>query len=179
MCTLALLGLAGTALSVGGALVEGQQSKQMADYQAKVYEQQAQADARQAAFDQSQERHKQDLLQAQALAQTGASGVGIAGSPTEVLAANARQGQTDLGALLYGSKLRQNNLNTQAAISRFSGKQAVTASLFKAGDALVGGLSKIYDPTKAPTPSAMATTAPTRSVIFGGPTVRAPWAGNT
>ena len=35
MCTLALLGLAGTALSVGGALVEGQQQKQMADYQAK------------------------------------------------------------------------------------------------------------------------------------------------
>ena len=99
MCTLALLG---TVLSVGGALVEGQQSKQMADYQAKAYEQQAQADAQAAAFDQTQERHKQDLLQAQALAQAGASGVGIAGSPTEVLAANARQGQTDLGALLYG-----------------------------------------------------------------------------
>lgn len=177
MCTLALLGLAGTALSVGGALVEGQQSKQVADYQAKVYEQQAQADAQQAAFDQTQERHKQDLLQAQALAQAGASGVGIAGSPTEVLAANARQGQTDLGALLYGSKLRQNNLNTQAAISRFSGKQAVTASLFKAGDALVGGLSKIYDPTKAMASS--ATTVPGRSVIFGGSAVRAPWVGNT
>lgn len=176
MCTLALLG---TVLSVGGALVEGQQSKQMADYQAKVYEQQAQADAQQAAFDQTQERHKQDLLQAQALAQAGASGVGIAGSPTEVLAANARQGQTDLGALLYGSKLRQNSLNTQAAISRFSGKQAVTASLFKAGDALVSGLSKIYDPSKAMAPSATGATVPGRSVIFGGPAVRAPWAGNT
>jgi len=148
MCTLALLG---TVLSVGGALVEGQQSKQMADYQAKVYEQQAQADAQQATFDQSQERHKQDLLQAQARAQAGASGVGIAGSPTEVLAANARQGQVDLNAMLYGSKLRQNNLQDQAAISRFQGKQAVTSSIFNAGGALVGGLSKIYDPTKAVT----------------------------
>ncbi|MER8433541.1 hypothetical protein [Mesorhizobium caraganae] len=136
MCTLALLGLAGTALSVGGALVEGQQSKQMANYQAKAYEQQAQADAQQAAFDQTQERHKQDLLQAQARAQAGASGVGIAGSPTEVLAANARQGQLELKTIQYGSQLRQNNLNTQAAISRFQGKQAVTASIFKAGERL-------------------------------------------
>ena len=151
MCTLALLGLAGTALSAGGALVEGQQQKQMADYQAKAYEQQALADAQSTAFEQSQERHKQDLLQAQARAQAGASGVGMAGSPTEVLAANARQGQLDLDAMLYGSQLRQNNLNSQAAISRFSGKQAVTASIFNAGGRLVGGLSKIYDPAKAVT----------------------------
>jgi hypothetical protein len=58
MCTLALIG---TALSVGGALIEGQQSRQMADYQVRAYEQQAQADAQAAAFEQGQERHKQDL----------------------------------------------------------------------------------------------------------------------
>ncbi|WP_256753510.1 hypothetical protein [Mesorhizobium sp. Mes31] len=179
MCTLALLGLAGTALSAGGALVEGQQQKQMADYQAKAYEQQALADAQSTAFEQSQERHKQDLLQAQARAQAGASGVGMAGSPTEVLAANARQGQLDLDAMLYGSQLRQNNLNSQAAISRFSGKQAVTASIFNAGSALVGGLSKIYDPAKSQTSSMAVGTAPTRSVIFGSSPLRAAWAGNT
>ncbi|BCG79527.1 hypothetical protein [Mesorhizobium sp. 113-3-3] len=179
MCTLALLGLAGTALSVGGALVEGQQSKQMADYQAKAYEQQAQAEAQSAAFEQSQERHKQDLLQAQARAQAGASGVGISGSPTEVLVANARQGQVDLDGMLYGSQLRQNNLTDQAAITRFSGKQAVTASIFNAGSALVGGLSKIYDPTKSATSNMAASTLSTRSVIFGSSPLRAAWAGNT
>lgn len=172
-------GWPGTALSVGGSLLEGQQQKQMADYQAKAYEQQAQADAQSAAFELSQERHKQDLLQSQARAQAGASGVGIAGSPTEVLAANARQGQMDLSAMLYGSRLRQNNLHDQAAISRFSGKQAVTASIFNAGSNLVGGLSKIYDPTKSPASSMAAATMPTRSVIFGSSSLRAPWAGNT
>ena len=174
MCTLALLG---TALSVGGALAEGQQSKQMADTQARAYEQQARADAQSAAFEQGQERHKQDLLLAQARAQVGASGVGMAGSPAEVLAANARQGQLDLGAIQYSSQLRQNSLNTQAAISRFSGRQAVTASIFKAGGALVDGLSKIYDPTKGP--STATGGGPTRSVIFGGSALRAPWAGNS
>ncbi|TIP08059.1 hypothetical protein [Mesorhizobium sp.] len=160
MCTLALIG---TALSVGGALVEGQQSKQMADYQAKAYEQQARADAQAAAFEQGQERHKQDVLQAQGRAQAGASGVAIAGSPAEVLAANARHRQLDIKAIQYGSQLRQNNLTTQAAISRFSGKQAVTAGIFKAGGNLVSGLSGIYDPTKA--------------IKFGGSALSDPWAG--
>ncbi|UDL89507.1 hypothetical protein LGH82_31395 [Mesorhizobium sp. PAMC28654] len=168
MCTLALLGLAGTALSAGGALLQGQQQKQMADYQAKAYEQQAQAEAQSAAYEQGQERHKQDLLQAQARAQAGASGVGIAGSPTEVLAANARQGQMDLDAMLYGSRLRQNNLYTQADISRFSGKQAVTASIFSAGSALVGGLSKLHDQPKAVTFGGSALSPRASAAIAGG-----------
>ncbi|MBZ9871899.1 hypothetical protein LB542_13655 [Mesorhizobium sp. BR1-1-9] len=167
MCTLALLG---TAISVGGALIEGRQQNQAAGYQAKAYGQQAQADAQSAAFEQSQERHRQDLLLSQARAQAGASGVGISGSPAEVLAANARQGQLDLDAILYGSRLRQNNLDTQAAIARFSGRQAAAASIFKAGNALLGGLSKI--PTKSPG------AATGRAVIFGGSNLRNPWAGN-
>ncbi|MER8455856.1 hypothetical protein [Mesorhizobium sp. M0643] len=146
MCTIALIGLG---LSFGGALMEGQQQKQMADYQAKAYEQQAQADAQASAFEQSQERHKQDLLQAQARAQVGASGVAVAGSPTEVLGANAAQNQLDLKAIQYSSQLRQNSLNTQADISRFSGKQAMTASIFKAGSGLVSGISNLYDPKRA------------------------------
>ncbi len=140
MCTLALIGLG---LSVGGALVEGQQQKQMADLQAKAYDQQAQADAAAAAFEQGQERHKQNLLQAQAHAQVGGSGVAVAGSPTEVLAANAKQNQLDLDAIRYSSQLRQNNLSTQAAISKFGGKQAVVGSIFKAGSNLISGIKSI------------------------------------
>jgi hypothetical protein len=102
-------------------------------------------------------------LLSQARAQAGASGVGMAGSPAEVLAANVRQGQLDIKAIQYGSQLRRNNLTTQAAISRFSGKQAVAASIFKAGGNLVSGLSGIYDPTKA--------------IKFGGSALTDPWAG--
>ncbi|MER9655684.1 hypothetical protein NKJ26_19535 [Mesorhizobium sp. M0152] len=168
MCTLALLGLAGTALSAGGALVEGQQQKQMAGYQARAYEQQAQADAQSAAFEQSRERHKQDLLLSQARAQAGALGLGVAGSPVEVLAANARQGQLDLKAIQYGSALRQNALDSQAAISRFSGKQAVAGSIFKAGSSLVSGLSGHYDPTRAVTIGKSAFPPAPRTSSTGG-----------
>lgn len=140
MCSFALLGLG---LSIGGSIVEGAQQQQMANAQAKAYEQQAQADAQASAFEQAQERKKQQLQQAAARAQVGASGVAIAGSPTEVLAANARQGQLDLKAIQYGSQIRQNNLRTQADITRYQGKQAFGASIFKAVSGGVTGLAKI------------------------------------
>ncbi|TPJ76887.1 hypothetical protein FJ422_29710 [Mesorhizobium sp. B2-6-3] len=149
MCTFALLSFAGTAISTVGAVASGAQQQQMANMQAKAYEQQARADAQASAFEASQEKHKQQLLQAQARAAVGASGVAVAGSPSEVLAANARQNQLDLKAIQYGSTLRQNNLNTQASISRFSGKQAMGASLINAGSTLVSGISNLYDPKKA------------------------------
>ena len=165
MCTLALLG---TAISAGGALMQGAQQRQLADYQARAYEQQAQAEAQSAAFEQSQERRKQDLLEAQARAQAGASGVGLAGSPTEVLAANARQGQMELKAIQYNARLRQNNLNTQGAISRFSGRQATAASIFRAGAGLIDGLSGLHDPLKAVTFGKSAFSPRASAAIAGG-----------
>ncbi|WP_287223085.1 hypothetical protein [Mesorhizobium sp.] len=151
-----ILSVAGTALSAGGALMQGQQQQQMANMQAKAYEQQAQADQQASAFEQAQERKKQDLLQAQARAQVGASGVAVTGSPTEVMAANAAQNQLDLKAIQYGSQLRQNSLNTQADISRFSGKQAKTASTFEAGGNIFGGLRSIKFGNSAFSPNASA-----------------------
>jgi len=140
MCTFALIGLG---LSVGGAVMEGAQQQEMANLQAKAYNQQAEADSQASAFEQAQERHKQELQQAAARAQVGASGVAVAGSPTEVMAANAKQNQLDLKAIQYGSQVRQNNLNTQAAISRYSGKQAMAAGIIKGATTGFTGLAKI------------------------------------
>jgi hypothetical protein len=142
MCSLVALGLIGTAVSAGGALMQGQQAQAMANAQAKAYEQQARADSQASAFERNQERKKQDLLAANARAQAGASGVALTGSPTEVLAANAREGELELGAIQYGSQLRQNQLRTQGAISRFSGRQARAASFISGADALVSGVGR-------------------------------------
>jgi hypothetical protein len=145
MCAMIALGLASTAISAAGMVMQGKQAEAMANYQAKAYEQQAAADQQASAYEASRERHKQELLQANARAQVGASGVALAGSPTEVLVANAREGELDLQAIRYGSQLRQNNLRTQAGISRFSGKQAKTASMIGAAGAVVGGLYSTYE----------------------------------
>lgn len=139
----------GLFLSVAGSVASGVQQQQMANAQARAYEQQAQADAQASAYEQQRERRKQELLAANARAQVGASGVALQGSPSEVLAANAREGELDIQAIRYGSQLRQNNLRTQAGISRFSGRQAMGAGLINAGSNLVTGLSNMYDPNKA------------------------------
>jgi len=148
MCTIAL-GLIGTAISAAGAVMQGKQAEAMANYQAKVYERQAVQEAQASAYEVARERRRQDMLQAAARAQVGASGVALQGSPTSVLAANAREGQLDIQAIRYGSQLRQNNLRAQAGISRFEGRQARTASFIDAGSRIVGGLSGAYGAMRA------------------------------
>lgn len=145
MCFIAALGLASAGIQAAGMVMQGKQAEAMANYQAKAYEQQARSDAQASAYEAARERHQQDLAASAARAQVGASGVAMTGSPTEVMAANAREGQLDIQAIQYGSRLRQNNLQTQAGISRFSGKQARQAANIGAAGAIVGGLYSAYD----------------------------------
>lgn len=148
MCV-AILGILGTVVSAAGSIVSGMQQAQMAEMQAKAYEQQAQADAQASSYEASREKHRQELAAAASRAQVGASGVAFSGSPTEVLVANAGQAELDISAIKYGSQLRQNQLGTQAAISRFSGRQARVAGFINAGSSLIGGVSNLYDPNRA------------------------------
>lgn len=144
-----LLTIASTALSVGGAVVQGQQAAQNAELQARAIEQQRQAESQASAYEAKQEQRRQELAMANARAQVGASGVALSGSPTEVLTANAAQNQMDLDAIRYGSTLKQNSLTTQAAITRYSGQQAKAGSFIKAGSNFISGISQLYDPNRA------------------------------
>lgn len=141
------LTVASTAVSAAGAIMQGRQAEAAAEAQARSYEQQAQADQKAASFEAAQEGRKQQIQLSSARAQIGASGVGFAGSPAAVIAANAGQGQMDLEAIRYGSQLRQNGLKTQASISRFEGKQARQASYLNAASIAVKGIGQMYDPT--------------------------------
>lgn len=137
------LTVASTAVSAAGAIMQGQQANAAAQAQAAAYEQQQQNEQKSAAFEAAQQDRKQRLEMANARAQIGASGVGFAGSPSAVLAANAGQAQLDLEAIRYGSQLRQNQLGTQANLSRLEGRQARTASFINAGSAVLSGAVKL------------------------------------
>jgi len=145
MCTpLLALGLLGTGVQAAGMIMQGQQANAMAQAQAAAIEQQRKADAAQATYEIGRERHQQELAAARARAAVGASGVGMAGSPTEVMAANAVQGELDIQAIRYGSQLRQNALGTQADITRMQGRQAKTAGYIGAFGTAIGGLTDAY-----------------------------------
>jgi hypothetical protein len=138
----ATLGLIGTAVSAFGQVAAGQAANASAQAQAKAYEQQAEAERRSAAYELAQTQRQQEQEQAAARAAIGASGVGFAGSPTEVLKANRGQQQLDLDAIRYGSQLKQNSLTTQADISRMEGRNARTASFINATSTVIGGAVK-------------------------------------
>ncbi len=140
---------AGTGLSVVGKLYEGQQASALAEANAKAYEQAQEAERRASGFEIAQRERGFQRARGQAIAAVGASGVGLAGSPTEVIADNAGEHQLDLEAIRYGSKIKQNQLGTQADISRFQGRSSRFASYIGAASELAGGISSFYDPTKS------------------------------
>lgn len=142
MCTLAALTIAGGVISAGGALMQGKQAQVMAEAQARAQEQAALNEANASAFEMAKERRAQEKAHGAAIAQIGASGVALAGSPTEVLAGQARENEMSVRAIAYSSALRQNQLRSQADITRFQGKQARTASYLTAGSELLSGATR-------------------------------------
>jgi hypothetical protein len=138
-----MIAIAGSAISAGGALMQGKQAEAAANLQAQVQRRQAEQERQASAYEQGRERHRQELAQSAARAQVGASGVALTGSPAEVLAANARQGELDVQGMRYGSQLRSNALNTQAGISQFSGKQARQASYIAGASTLLSGVGNV------------------------------------
>ena len=149
MCIAVIATVASTLVGVAGAISQGNAAQAAADAQADALRKQAVAEQQAAAFESSQTFRKQQLEQSAAKAQIGASGVSLAGSPTEALIANVGQNQLDLQAIQYGSTIKQNNLRTQADIATMQGKQAKTASFINAGSSLFSGISSLYDPNKA------------------------------
>lgn len=141
--------VAGTGMTVAGKIYEGQTANALAEAQATALEQQQEAERRAAGFEIAQRERGFQRAQGAAIAQVGASGVGLAGSPSEVLVDNAGEHQLDLEAIRYGSRLKQNQLGTQADIERYKGKSSRFASFIGAGAEAFGGLSSLYNPAKS------------------------------
>lgn len=143
MDPITMMMIGSTALGALGSVMEGNAANEAAKMQQAAYNQQAQADAQASAFEVSREKYKQELAASSARAQIGASGVALTGSPTDVLVAQAGQGELDLQAIKYGSQMRQNQLITQGKISAYQGKQAKIAGFIGAGTKILSGAVQI------------------------------------
>lgn len=136
------LSIAGTAVSAAGQIAQGNSAAEMGALQQQAYESQARSTAKASAFEQAQERRKQELVAANARAQVGASGVALEGSPGEVLMANAGQGELDIQAIQFGSNVRQGQLRTQGALAKYSGDQAKKAGYIAGASTLLSGAGR-------------------------------------
>lgn len=139
---LALAGLAGGALSAGGALYKGQATKAASDYNVLVDNQRAAEEVDQAgASAQDYIRKGSDTVES-AVAAQGATGVTGEGSPLMVDENTVRQVALGAARTLQGGDLRASRLKDDATLQRMKGDNAVTASYLEAGSSLLTSVGK-------------------------------------
>lgn len=140
--TLAIMGLAGGALSAAGSLYKGQATKQASDYNAAVDNQRAAEEVDQAqASTQDYIRKGSDTVEG-AVADQGATGVTGSGSPLMVDENTVRQVALGAARTLQGGDLRASRLKDDATLQRMKGDAAVTGSYLDAGSSLLTSVGK-------------------------------------
>jgi len=133
--------VAGSVVSAAGTLVEGQAAADAGEAQQQAYNMAAEQDRRAANYEMANTIRQQQYDRSSRIAQAGASGLALSGSPTEVLVAQAAEDALRIQEIQYGSRIRQNNLRTQGKLADVAGEQAQIGSLFGAGSTLLQGAS--------------------------------------
>lgn len=164
--TLAAIGLGLSAgVSAIGAIQQGQQQKQISEYNARVAEQNAAAAKAQAALDEENIRVRTRAIQGTVRARAGAAGVDLGGSPLDLLASNASEAELEALAARYAGETAASRYTSQAALERAMGKTAETRGYFGAAANLLsaaGSAYKAYGPFTAAGGPSLSTTVPYR-----------------
>ena len=146
MCTGAEMAmLASAVVSSAGTVAGGQAEKNMADYNARVAEQGAQAATDRAAYDETAHRAEIRRILSKQRAAYGRSGVDVSGSPLLVLEDTAMEGELDAMAIRYGGEVEAARKKSEASLLRQQGRNIRTASYFQAGSTLLTGAGRVYE----------------------------------
>jgi hypothetical protein len=140
MCMMAL-GLIGGLVSAAGSMAAASAQADAANQQAAAYERQA-AIERQTAFYES-ERQRDKSIQLIAKQRLGylSAGVGLQGTPLDIIADTTRQTELDVAAIRYNGEVKATNFETQAAIFRTKADNAKQAGAIGALSPIIKGFS--------------------------------------
>jgi len=136
------LAAASAAVGVVSAISQGQQASAAAKYNSKVAENNAIASRQQAEANAAAQQRKARITQGSMRAGYGASGVGLEGSPMDVLEQSAAMAELDRQNILYGGQIRAQGYESTAGLEMMRSDNAVTGSYFNAGSALLTGATK-------------------------------------
>jgi hypothetical protein len=136
------LAAASAAVGVVSAISQGQQAKGAAEYNAAVANNNAIAARQQADANAAAQQRKARLTLGSMRAGYGAAGVGLEGSPMDVLEQSASMAELDRQNILYGGALKAQGYESTAGLELMRGDAAVTGSYFNAGSALLTGAAK-------------------------------------
>jgi hypothetical protein len=136
--------------TVGGAVLSGvgayntaQSNAQAAEYNAKQQDLAAAADRDAAAADAEDRRRKGSAARASAIAERGASGVALAGTPLMVDEDIVGAIELDAARTTHAGEVRGTQRENQAALDRASASNYRRAGPISAGASLLGGISNV------------------------------------
>lgn len=135
--------VAGTAMSVIGALNQGQQAKDAANYNAQVANNNAIASRQQAEANAAAQQRRARQQIGAARAGYGASGITMEGSAMDILESSAAMAELDRQNILYGGEIKSQGYQSTAGLELMRGENAETGSYFSAGSALLTGMGKM------------------------------------
>ena len=141
---LPIMQAAGTALSVFGALQQGNAAKKAGEYNAEVNRQNAELALIEARDNARIVDRQNYLLQGSIRAAQGASGGTQSGSVLDVIADAAAQGELEKQMILYRGQLKARGYQNTAALDEYGAETAKTGSFLKAGSELLSGGINTY-----------------------------------
>ena len=135
---------AATVIGTAGTLISGFQQGRMADYNARLAEQQAAAERSKAKLEEARHRRKVEKLKGTQRAMFAKAGVTMEGSPLLVMEETAAEGELDAMLIRAGGEARAAELYGEASLSRMRGRQRRTAGVMGAGTTLLTDLGRRF-----------------------------------
>lgn len=130
------------AVSAFGAMQQGEATARAAEYNAQVNDRNA-ALSRQQSNAEMEDTAREHRRQMGAIrAAYGAAGIGLAGSPLDVIEDTALEQQTDIRRIGYSGELKAIGYEEKAALNRAEASNARTAGAISAVSAGVGGIER-------------------------------------
>ena len=142
MCVMAL-GIIGGIVGAIGSVMGAQASAAASRAQADAYARQAMLERQQAEFNASQQQDKAIKLISTQRAGMLASGVSLAGTPTDVLIDTTRQTDLDVQAIRYNGEIKAQNFEMQARALGIKAQGQQQAGIFGAISPLIKGFGGV------------------------------------
>jgi hypothetical protein len=139
------LGVAGTAFQAIGAIQSGNAARAAGDYNAALYERNAQISQQNTQAQETRQRRLAAMRAGSNRAAVGASGVSLEGSPLDILESNAAQEELDALMIRWNGQNEASNLRASGALASAQGRNAQRSGYMSAGSALLLGGAKAYD----------------------------------
>lgn len=135
----------GSAVSAVSQISSGYAQRDALDYNARVAEMHAAAAEQSAALEEETTRKRVSRVQGTVRARAAAAGLDIGeGSPLDVLAENAAEGELEALTARYSGAVEASRARSQANLSRYQGKQAVMGGWMGAGAQLLQSAGSAY-----------------------------------